>query len=325
MILINNMITRTKNKVLTYSVLALLLILFIMPTGTVRAAELGGSTQETTASEEVVFDAAFYATQYPDVVSIIGNDEQMLYWHYVNYGKAEGRFPNAQEAAKAVTATVPLAVPVVGTETLADGAYDILAIGNSITVHPMCSYWWGPWGMAASSIDKDYIHRLQNGLMEKYGTVNLDIVPVQSWETSYSRSKQLKKFDEKLAKSYDLVIIQLGENVSDMSTFKKDFNKLVDYVKTSQPDAKIVVIGDFWYRSGRDAAKKDVAIKQGCDFVDLSEIRGVKKYLPEKGSKVLGYDGKYHTITKASVLKHPNDLGMEYIANKILEKLQILN
>jgi hypothetical protein len=325
MILFSNMITRTKNKVLTYSVLALILILLIMPVCTVNAAELGRTTQETATNEEVLFDAAFYATQYPDVVAVLGKDEQTLYQHYINYGKTEGRFPNAEEAAKAAPVTVPSTAPVVGTESLADGSYDILAIGNSITVHPMCSYWWGPWGMAASSIDKDYIHRVQAGLMQKYDVVNLDIVPVQSWETSTARSKQLKKFDEKLANTYDLVIIQLGENVSDTSTFKKDFNRLVDYVKTAQPDAKIVVIGDFWYRSGRDSAKKDVAAKQGCEYVDLSEIRGVKKYLPEKGTKILGYDGKYHTITKASVLKHPNDLGMEYIANKILEKLQILN
>ena len=323
MILINNMTSKTKNKVLTYSVLALLLILLIMPAGTLNAAELGNATQETATNEEVVFDAAYYANQYPDVVAVLGNDEQTLYTHYINYGRAEGRFPNAEEAAKAATeTTVPSATPVVGGENLADGSYDILAIGNSITVHPMCSYWWGPWGMAASSIDKDYIHRVQAGLMSQYEVVNLDIIPVQSWETSTARSKQLKKFDEKLANSYDLVIIQLGENVSDMTSFKKDFNKLVNYVETAQPDAKIVVIGDFWYRSGRDSAKKDVASSHGCEYVDLSEIRGVKKYLPEKGTKVLGYDGKYHTITKASVLQHPNDLGMEYIANKVLEAVE---
>ena len=112
--------------------------------------------------------------------------------------------------------------------------------------------------MAASSMDKDYIHQVQAGLSQKYPAVSLDIISVQNWETSSSRSKQLAKFDTQLANAYDLVIIQLGENVNDMTTFKKDFNKLVSHVQDAQPNAKIVVVGDYWYRYGRDAAQKDV-------------------------------------------------------------------
>ncbi|MBR5636346.1 MAG: SGNH/GDSL hydrolase family protein [Pseudobutyrivibrio sp.] len=273
-----------KTMSITRSAIVLLLILFIMPGSVAVAAELDNS-QEIMPVEAVDTEMAVDTEIAPDI-------------------------------------TPDITLPETEAVTLEDGVYNILAIGNSITVHPICSYWWGSWGMAASSIDKDYIHLVQSGLMEKYGLVSLDIIPVQSWETSTARSKQLKKFDEKLANSYDLVIIQLGENVNDTTTFKKDFNKLVEYVKTAQPDAKIVVIGDFWYRKGRDTAKKDVAVSQGCEFVDLSEIRGVKQYMPEKGTKVLGHDGKLHTITKASVLKHPNDLGMEFIANKVLEAVE---
>lgn len=41
------------------------------------------------------FDAAYYAATYPDVAAALGTDEAALYNHYVSYGKAEGRFPNA--------------------------------------------------------------------------------------------------------------------------------------------------------------------------------------------------------------------------------------
>lgn len=45
------------------------------------------------------FDAAFYASSYPDVVAVLGKSENVLYNHYKAYGKAEGRLPYAGAAA----------------------------------------------------------------------------------------------------------------------------------------------------------------------------------------------------------------------------------
>ena len=39
------------------------------------------------------FDPAFYASTYPDVVSVLGNSTDALYNHYVTYGMKEGRYP----------------------------------------------------------------------------------------------------------------------------------------------------------------------------------------------------------------------------------------
>lgn len=47
------------------------------------------------------FDAAYYAQQNPDAVSICGMDAQALYTHYVNFGAAEGRMPSAAAKEKA--------------------------------------------------------------------------------------------------------------------------------------------------------------------------------------------------------------------------------
>lgn len=330
MISINTLITRIKQTRLFFTACVLAMGLALTPVAVVNADELEQTSQTPVEAAQTIdanFDAVYYANQNPDVVAVLGYDPQTLYFHYVNFGKAEGRYANAQEALNAILAQVPstedatLNPALPSTETVDDGVYNILAIGNSITLHPVCSYWWGSWGMAASSMDKDYIHQVQAGLSQKYPAVSLDIISVQNWETSSSRSKQLAKFDTQLANAYDLVIIQLGENVNDMTTFKKDFNKLVSHVQDAQPNAKIVVVGDYWYRYGRDAAQKDVALKHGCSFIDISKIRGVKAYCTSRGTKVLGDDGQLHTISNSWVAKHPNDAGMEYIANKILEVL----
>ena len=60
--------------------------------------------------DATLFDATYYAATYPDVAAVLGTDETALYNHYVSYGKAEGRFPNA--------ASVPV---VAGPKQMADG------------------------------------------------------------------------------------------------------------------------------------------------------------------------------------------------------------
>mgnify|MGYP006916145077 CR=1 FL=1 len=68
------------------------------------AAALCLGTPLTASAKSAVpsdFDAAFYAQAYPDVVAVCGTKAKDLYRHYVEYGKAEGRLPNAQGVSAA--------------------------------------------------------------------------------------------------------------------------------------------------------------------------------------------------------------------------------
>ncbi|OIZ62720.1 hypothetical protein BLA28_20205 [Eisenbergiella tayi] len=47
--------------------------------------------QPKTMPDGTVFDAEFYAQNYPDVAAVFGTDENLLYQHYVQYGISEGR------------------------------------------------------------------------------------------------------------------------------------------------------------------------------------------------------------------------------------------
>ena len=43
------------------------------------------------------FDAEYYASRYPDVVSVLGTDPEVLFNHYLTYGIKEGRYQNKWE------------------------------------------------------------------------------------------------------------------------------------------------------------------------------------------------------------------------------------
>lgn len=43
------------------------------------------------------FDATYYASKYPDVKNALGTNKDVLYKHYLEFGKKEGRFKNKEE------------------------------------------------------------------------------------------------------------------------------------------------------------------------------------------------------------------------------------
>ena len=74
-----------------------------------KAGDKTESKEETKPAAKVTipdwFDAEFYASKNPDVVNAVGNSKEVLYDHYVSFGKSEGRMANANDtSAKAEAA-----------------------------------------------------------------------------------------------------------------------------------------------------------------------------------------------------------------------------
>lgn len=72
--------------------------------GVISMSSLTAFAAPKTMADGNVFDAEYYASHNPDVVAAFGNSEAMLYKHYVEYGKKEGRLPfdNGKTATVAV-------------------------------------------------------------------------------------------------------------------------------------------------------------------------------------------------------------------------------
>lgn len=205
-----------------------------------------------------------------------------------------------------------------------ENGYNYLAVGNSITIHDLATYWWDDdRGMASSSDDKDYVHLVENYLEESYGDVTTNVTNLASWETNgFDREEFLPLINPYLSDDVDLVTIQLGENASDLDTWESDFENLISYVHEGAPNAKILVIGDFWSNGDRDSLKEQAAEAEGAIYVSLDGIKDNEDYYAGLGTEVEDSDGELHTIEHSGVASHPGDKGMEAIADRIIEALQ---
>ena len=211
-----------------------------------------------------------------------------------------------------------------------ENGFNYLAIGNSITIHGYADYWWDDdRGMAASTDDNDYVHIVSKWLEDRKKNKESGNEEVKyygynfsTWEVqSNDRAETLSLLNSYLSFNLDLITIQLSENASNIDTFEADCEELYRYVKDKAPNAQIIIIDDFWDAGDKSNMKKQAAKASGLDFVSLDDIKGKSEYQAGIGTVVEDKEGNKHTIEHAGVALHPNDQGMQYIADKIIEFL----
>lgn len=196
------------------------------------------------------------------------------------------------------------------------------AIGNSITWHCKCEYWWNEVGMAASQKGKDYVALVAADLKERYDVVSYEALNFAIWETNaHDRSQTLSTLDPYLSADLDLITIQLSENASNLATFERDYEALILYVREKCPNAEIVLVDEFW-QANKSVMKKRVAEKLNMPYADLSEIQNDPAYQSSMGQIVYGDDGVKHAVDHAGVAGHPGDKGMRYIADAIIKVME---
>ena len=196
----------------------------------------------------------------------------------------------------------------------ADDACNYLAIGNSLTLIDS----WGR-GICATQPDGDYVGLVKKHLEEQQGKVVAYRYNFATWERSSNRKGTLNLLDTLLSDKLNLVTIQLGENVTDQSTYEQDLEQLIAYVRERAPKAKIIVIGDFWDKKRNDQ-RREAAGHTGCPFADLAPIIGDKKYQSREGIEGTLEDGSTVKVSKAAST-HPGDNGFQYIAEHVIDQI----
>lgn len=191
-------------------------------------------------------------------------------------------------------------------------------LGNSITQHPITSYWWGVWGMAASERSKDFVHVLETRMKLSEPSATVTPLNIAAWEqdrTTFNLSTINSTISGK-----DYIVIRLGENVSDLTNYQSDIEALINHCKTVNPTATILTTGNFWSSTPKDNIMKAAALSTGAQYIDLTGLD-----TPENesyiGAIVKGDDGFNHTVDNSGVAIHPGDLGMQRIADRIFNAI----
>ncbi len=213
----------------------------------------------------------------------------------------------------------PIDLPISGSVTVPAATKDILFIGNSITCYPATADWWGSgWGCGATSIDKDYVHLT----VAAKGYGSYDAMSMRSWEFSNTRNYELDDLDGYIKNyQYSTIVIELGENVKGHERhFKEDFLDMIKYIRTYNPNARIVMMDNFWKYDSIISTKKAVASEAGATYVSLSGIQGVSDYQLKSGDTYTTEAGVVYTIGNF-LAGHPNDAGFAAIAERLIAVL----
>ncbi|MBO5069329.1 MAG: SGNH/GDSL hydrolase family protein, partial [Roseburia sp.] len=191
----------------------------------------------------------------------------------------------------------------------------VLFVGNSITRHGIAQDigWHNDWGMAASSKDKDYVHRLIAKMDNVQNDAAYCICQVAAWERGYKEG--MEKFYEVYRSAHDfdadIIILRFIENCSfdgwDPEIFKSELEKLLAYLNPSG-NAKAVITTGFWHHCGDEtirefAREHDMPLAELGDLGEMDEMKAVGFFEHE------------------GVANHPGDLGMEKIAERIWAKI----
>lgn len=188
----------------------------------------------------------------------------------------------------------------------------IAFVGNSITRHGPAPAlgWQGDWGMAASCREKDYVHRVLDGLQSRGMPASACICNAAEWERGYADGFHLEFFAPVREFQPDILVMRAVENcpIADFKpeAFQCAYEALIGYLKAAQ--TKVILTTSFWKHPG-DGAIQAVAEKFGYPCIYLGQLG------EQDAMKAVGkFD---HT----GVAAHPGDAGMASIAKAILKEI----
>lgn len=193
----------------------------------------------------------------------------------------------------------------------------MLVIGNSIMGHGPAPDlgWTNSNGMAASAPEKDFVHLLTARLQALYPALTVTLQSGGNFEFDFGKATySINEFDEPLQKAKpDLIVLRIGENMDDNAVLTRNLDsqlrQLLTKLATYGQPVKIVVTTSVWYRPQADEVIRRVVASTDNTLVDLSCMVGQPQYFASQ-------------YANPAVAAHPNDVGMQRIADLIWAKIQ---
>lgn len=200
--------------------------------------------------------------------------------------------------------------------------FKILVIGNSISRHGMAKDigWNHINGMAATSIEKDYVHLLFKDIENKFpqNRICLRISSFATFERDLCKI-ETRKIDSLVLYQPDLIVFQLGENVciqnkADGLKFEEKYIELINYFRKSG-NPLIICTTPFFPSNIKNEIIEKVALSTNSYLVDLSHLTLLNTENYAKDDK--NYLGDKSVWKSEGIGIHPGDLGMKNIEKQI--------
>lgn len=220
-------------------------------------------------------------------------------------------------------------VYVNGVVTVKDGNYKkVLLLGNSLLLGFSTAGEHGaPFGCTASDSKHDWAYLLTEKLKVKSPNVTVKKLHDAKFEQAESDTASESYISNEFAaadRNNDLVIVQIGDNVNTelrQQTFRNNFSKLIRAIRTNNPTADIVVAGAWFNNANIERWLQSQAKALNYTFVPLSDL-STSANMAKVGDTVTFNDGVQMRVYEA-IRTHPGDKGMEAIANRIYDSLNL--
>ncbi len=193
------------------------------------------------------------------------------------------------------------AIDFINSRPVPSGAYRVLFIGDSLTVHAAEPELWDRYsGMAATSPQKDFVHLYAASLQGRLADRPIEIFYDNGGDGKVGG--MLNYLHSHPALKPDLVVLQGGENDSFDNQFRTTYARLLSFY----PRTRVIILGD-WWSPEKESFEKGLAHFRHMSFVSLYSIF--------EDPSAWGDGGPYNN---SGVAHHPNDHGMQLIANELI-------
>lgn len=206
-----------------------------------------------------------------------------------------------------VVVTFPILFHAIDADIAAKKDLKILVVGNSILQNEPAPElgWNGDWGMAANTENTDFLHIYRNLLKrtKRYNSVDIKIKNIAAWENDFNYD--LSQYNDVHTDDYDLLIVRLGENVTNIPNYYSALNNMINYFKAKK--TKVIITGIIWENDAKEDVQKQIALDKGYNYISFEDFRGnADNYA-------------WGLYENSQVAAHPSNTGMLLIAKLLFE------
>ncbi len=181
------------------------------------------------------------------------------------------------------------------------------------------------FGMCASDSKHDFNYLVQQAILAKNADATFTQTQISGIEMATNQA-EYETYRDSIADSYtsdtDLIILQIGDNTTQyIETFENTFPQFLAWLKGKCPIADIIVVGTWFSKAVGYPVVKQCASDADLKFVDISALNTTENQ--STSGAIIAYDDGTTVTASESWVRHPGNVGMQKIADKIIEKIGI--